>query len=238
MSRSIFATAVLLLSLFSSEAYSQSTLIYSSHEVTNLSAMQDLWEAKVRPVLQALEDEGKINGFCRHSHLWGDSYNHNTWWAVDDLSAYEEAYALFLEQYSASLTEEEAAFARANRIGHHDQVYTISDSYSAEGEKSGHVMLNYNQVSDTETWLSAWRSSFVPIMKGLVDSGEVVSFGLLRHDLGDQYNMNYWVGTTDAASFRAAWRKLRTELRANHMDAFQQMKSTTIRHKDNLLQAH
>ncbi len=83
-----------------------------------------------------------------------------------------------------------------------------------------------------------WNHSSAPVLTKLVDSGDVVSFGLLRHEIGDQYNMNWWLEAEDNLSFYAAWSKLAKELQANHMDDVQQLMDATIRHKDSLVDAY
>ncbi len=232
---------VVLIHSHSFSANGQSTVVYAKHEVAlgAQGAIYDLWEAKARPIWQALKDEGKINNFGRHAHAWGDSYNHNTWVSAPDYATYEAAWDIFWERYKDALTEDERTLMGDNFIGHQDNIFTVSDSYGGDEEEGKRrVLMNFNEVRDATSWLKAWRSSFAPVLTKLVDSGDVISFGLLRHEIGDQYNMNWWLEAEDNLSFYAAWSKLAKELQANHMDDVQQLMDATIRHKDSLVDAY
>ncbi len=148
-------------------------------------------------------------------------------------------HGIFWERYKDALTEDERTLMGDNFIGHQDNIFTVSDSYGGDEEEGKRrVLMNFNEVRDATTWLKAWRSSFAPVLTKLVDSGDVISFGLLRHEIGDQYNMNWWLEAEDNLSFYAAWSKLAKELQANHMDDVQQLMDATIRHKDSLVDAY
>ena len=74
-----------------------------------------------------------------------------------------------------------------------------------------------------------------PIWNQLVDEGMIISYSMMTHAWGDEWNLNYMIITKDHASFLKAWSEGFKRIRSTvPQEKWDELMRYTLEHKDNL----
>lgn len=208
--------------------------IQNSTLLIDQAAVFSAFDQYERPVWNTLVEEGKIMGYGHLTHTWGDEFNHNAYFVAESKSAFFEAWDTFFNELEIST--EELAEIQSKIKKHKDNIYVHTAFYGNGENVAGAVMLNQNRVnfSDQSEWVSIFREYAFPILKNFVDQGKLNRFGLLLHEWGDDWNVNYYFHTDDQAQFNATWAEYIAELRQKHPEQLTRLIELTQDHKDNL----
>jgi len=134
----VFA-AVLIFSFAAGNIYAQSEehpiLVVSFQKVNfgKISDVNKVFNEKMAPVLSSMVDDGLLRSWGLFNHAWGDEWNVNVWYVVDNM----EAFVNFWQEYVKRLNEKSpGAFdeMRPYIMEHKDNIYSIQNQYPAPPE--------------------------------------------------------------------------------------------------------
>jgi len=103
--------------------------------------------------------------------------------------------------------------------------------------QQGFVMMNQNKVefSNQEKAYKIFDDYLNPIWNQLVDEGMIISYSMMTHAWGDEWNLNYMIITKDHASFLKAWSEGFKRIRSTvPQEKWDELMRYTLEHKDNL----
>ncbi len=119
-------------------------------------------------------------------------------------------------------------------------LFAVNFSVAQETEntltKPGWFVLSQNMVplSDVEELNVLSDSLFVPILNELVDEGKLLSYGLLSHAWGDEWNYNIYYITKDYPAFIEFFNEYVKRVTEKQSDALSKAVSLIKAHKDNM----
>jgi len=119
-------------------------------------------------------------------------------------------------------------------------LFAVNFSVAQETEntptKPGWFVMSQNMVSlsDVSELNVLSDSLFVPILSELVDEGKLLSYGLLDHAWGDEWNYNVYYVTKDHAAFIEFFNEYVKRVTEKHPDALPKVISLIKAHKDNM----
>ena len=103
--------------------------------------------------------------------------------------------------------------------------------------QNGFVMLNQNKVefSNQGKAFKLVDEYFNPVWNQLVDEKMIISYSVMTHGWGDEWNLNYMIVTENHEAFLKAWSEGFKRIR-NTMpqEKWNELMNYTIEHKDNL----
>ena len=103
--------------------------------------------------------------------------------------------------------------------------------------QNGFVMLNQNKVefSNQGKAFKLVDEYFNPVWNQLVDEKMIISYSVMTHAWGDEWNLNYMLVTENHEAFLKAWSEGFKRIR-NTMpqEKWNELMKYTIEHKDNL----
>ena len=103
--------------------------------------------------------------------------------------------------------------------------------------QNGFVMLNQNKVefSNQGKAFKLIDEYFTPVWNQLVDEKIIISYSVMTHGWGDEWNLNYMIVTKNHETFLMAWsegfKRIRNTMPQEKWD---ELMKYTIEHKDNL----
>jgi len=114
----------------SAQSNEQPLLVVSFNQVplTEMGNIGRIADSIFVPILKELVDEGKLYGFGRFTHLWGDEWNWNVWYTVKDMASFEK----FWDEYVKRASERHPGAFRSitkHFQAHKDNIYTIENQY-------------------------------------------------------------------------------------------------------------
>jgi hypothetical protein len=105
--------------------------------------------------------------------------------------------------------------------GEEEQASTIGVSYwKCDSESVSEI----TQVGD---------SIVTPIYQELVDEGEILSWGMMTHQWGDEWNVIFYTTAADTPSFRTAFEEAGRRMQERHPD-LTPLAEYCLKHKDNI----
>ena len=103
--------------------------------------------------------------------------------------------------------------------------------------QNGFVMFNQNKVefSNQGKAFKLIDEYFTPVWNQLVDEKMIISYSVMTHGWGDEWNLNYMIVTENHEAFLKAWGEGFKRIR-NTMpqEKWNELMKYTIEHKDNL----
>ena len=208
--------------------------IQNSTSLVDQSKVFSAFDKNERPIWNKLVDEGEILGFGHLTHSWGDEFNHNAYFVADNKISFFKAWDRFFSELDIPTQEMNEIQSMIKK--HKDNIYIHTAFYSNGENLPGAVMLNQNRVnfSDQGEWVSIFREFGFPILKELVDEGKLNRFGLLLHEWGDDWNVNYYFHNDDQDQFNQTWSEYFSIMSEKHPEQLNRLIELTVDHKDNL----
>lgn len=165
----------------------------------------------------------------------GDVFNHNVYYVAENKTAFFEAWSKFFSELDLDNELMQETQRKINK--HKDNIYVHTAFYGNGVVSPGTVMINQNRVNfaDQGEWVSLFREYAYPILKAMVDEGKMNRFGLLLHEWGDEWNVNYYIHTDNQEQFHESWGEYIARFQTDHPDVLRRIVDLTIDHKDNLL---
>ncbi|MCZ7557027.1 MAG: hypothetical protein M5R41_11570 [Bacteroidia bacterium] len=107
---------------------------------------------------------------------------------------------------------------------------------SAERPEPKFMAINFNKVkmTDMSALQKIWFEQAVPILNDLVREGKLVSYGLMEHAWGDEWNFNFFFVTKDHKAHLDFFDMYIERLRKKYPDTMGEYLSKIIEHKDNM----
>jgi hypothetical protein len=81
-------------------------------------------------------------------------------------------------------------------------------------------------------------SVFGPVLDGMMKEGQLLGWGVLTHDWGDEWNWNGYYVVESHAAFLKFWAAYVEKLNAKHPDWLKQIAGLCTAHKDNIYSVH
>lgn len=106
-------------------------ILVVSYQKVKFGAIDDankLFNEKMGPVLNSIVDDGMLRSWGLFNHAWGDEWNVNVWYVVDNM----EAFTKFWQEYVKRLNEKSPGAFEGMReyiMEHKDNIYTIMNQY-------------------------------------------------------------------------------------------------------------
>ncbi len=112
------------------QGQANSLLIVSFQKVRmgDMAASDKLFNEKMAPVLNSMVDDGMLRSWGLFNHAWGDEWNVNVWYVVDNM----EAFTKFWQEYVKRLNDKApGAFEEMRKyiMEHKDNIYSIQNQY-------------------------------------------------------------------------------------------------------------
>jgi len=235
----LFISVVCTIDGFAQDADpSQTNTVVYIQNSTRLADQADVFsvfDEYERPILNRLVEEGALLGYGQMSHSWGDVFNHNVYYVAENKTAFFEAWSKFFSELDLDNELMQETQRKINK--HKDNIYVHTAFYGNGVVSPGTVMINQNRVNfaDQGEWVSLFREYAYPILKAMVDEGKMNRFGLLLHEWGDEWNVNYYIHTDNQEQFHESWGEYIARFQTDHPDVLRRIVDLTIDHKDNLL---
>tara|TARA_B100001939_G_scaffold317874_1_gene304866 strand:+ start:189 stop:584 length:396 start_codon:yes stop_codon:yes gene_type:complete len=115
-------------------------------------------------------------------------------------------------------------------------VFLITTTFTLKAQQ-GFVMLNQNKIefANQGKAYKLFDDYLNPVWNELVDEGMIVSYSMMTHLWGDEWNLNYMIVAESHEAFLKAWsegfRRIRSTMPQEKWD---ELMSYTLEHKDNL----
>lgn len=198
-SSSTFLLLALLSSMPAAPAAAQederpATLLYEAYYKVNFGDMEDWnrqYEAYARPVLEALQAEGVIEGWGHWQHNVGSEYNVRMGIRLYDWASIETFWDEYLRRTNESMSADEAALASRMIEAHRDEVWDLDTVRFGDNAGSNNHMyastFNVN-FDDVEEWDRIWNERVLPILGESMETGVLNGVVLLNHNTGGAHN--------------------------------------------------
>ncbi len=216
-------------------------LMFNQNQVPggDMAALNQNVDSLMRPVLDAMVDEGIINNWGIVTHNWGDEWNWNWYMFTKDHATFVSAWSEFVNRLQAA---DSTAFAAIYRYvtEHKDNTYGVRHFKGRELMEDEappkFMMLNQHKVRpmDLGAANALTDSTFAMVLDAMVDDGTLYFWGQINHSWGDEWNYNYYIGAENHADFVSAWGEFVERLQTNHPDALGEFQKLSKSHKDNL----
>jgi hypothetical protein len=131
---SLFAVLVLGLTILTTQSSAQEAenpLLVVSFQKVKFGEMQNvtkMFNDKMSPILNSLVDDQYISSWGLFNHTWGDEWNLNVWYVMEDMASIE----VFFDEYMKRLNEQQPDAWKELRgyiMEHKDNIYTIMNQY-------------------------------------------------------------------------------------------------------------
>lgn len=166
------------------------------------------------PVLQALVDEGMINGFGAQMHNTGGEYNFRQALRGNASTDWE---AFWAEYFARSMERSPEAIARGNEMiqAHEDEIWNIEEVVMAEEGAPFRYMYDTQFVvsfANLEAWNAMYAEVITPALQEALEQGILAGWVIESHNTGGRFNwknlllFNDWDDIDDAQTmfFEAA----------------------------------
>ena len=103
--------------------------------------------------------------------------------------------------------------------------------------QQGFVMLNQNKVefANQDKAFKLFDDYLNPVWNQLVDEGMIISYSMMTHAWGDEWNLNYMIITESHEAFLKAWTEGFKRIRSTMpQEKWDELMKYTLEHKDNL----
>lgn len=147
-----------------------------------------LYQERTVPILDALAEEGLINGHGAHIHHTGGEYNFRMAIRGDADIDYPSFWSAYLERLNAASASD---FERANRLvqAHRDEIWGIQET-NLSGQPAryfydAHFQINF---ADLGEWNRQFDQALKPMLDASVEDGTLVGWVVEAHDTGGRYN--------------------------------------------------
>ena len=191
--RLLLTLALLTLAVPSLQAQDQATRVYVAYYQISYGDMEEWIESYNRasvPVLEALVEEGVINGFGMRMHSTGGEYNIRFVAQGDD----DTNFGAFWSQYLGRLNEADPVGAeRTNRMiqAHEDEIWHIDELVLAEGGGGAKYFYDAQFVvnfADLGAWNEMFAETFRPALDEAMAEGLLQGWVVESHDTGGRFN--------------------------------------------------
>lgn len=206
---------------------------------SDMGTVNQLADSLMRPILDAMVDEGVISNWGILTHSWGDEWNWNWYMFTKDHATFVSAWSEFVERASEA-NPGSLGQIYGHVTAHKDNTFSVRHFMGrelTEGEDPPRfMMLNQSRVEqkDIGSVNTLVDSLSAPILDAMVDEGLIYFWGAINHSWGDEWNINWYMGTKDHASFVTAWSEFVKRLGEQHPGAFAEFNKYIQAHKDNL----
>ena len=206
----------------------------NSTSLADQASVFSTFDQYARPIWDKLTEEGDILGYGHLTHYWGDEFNHNVYYVVEDKISFFNALDKFYSEAENSIEHLNEIESKIRK--HKDNIYIHTAFYSNGENKPGTVMFNQNRVNNLnrEEYVSIFREFSFPILKKMVDEGKLNRFGLMIHEWGDDWNVNYYFHNDDLEQFNQTWWEYFSVFSEKHPEQLNRLIELTVDHKDNL----
>ncbi len=205
----------------------------------DMGTVNQLADSLMRPILDAMVDEGVIYNWGILTHRWGDEWNWNWYMFTKDHASFVSAWNQFVERASKANPGSLGQIFR-HTTAHKDNTFGVRHFKSrelAEGEEPARfLMLNQSMVQQKDLGAvnALVDSVSVPILDAMVDEGLIYFWGAINHSWGDEWNVNWYMGTKDHGSFVTAWGEFLKRVGQKYPGVMAEFSKYIQAHKDNL----
>ncbi len=167
--------------------------VYVAYHKVSFADMQEwigIYYEHTVPVLEALQEEGVIQGWNVWQHSTGGEYNWRFGIRATDWSQYSRFWSEFLSRLQEGSPE---AFSRSLAMiqAHHDEIWDIDEVHVPDPAPAFQYIYDSQfQISfaDIEEWNRAWNETAAPILNGAMEDGILGGWVREGHNTGGRYN--------------------------------------------------
>lgn len=176
------------------EEAQEAALVYEAFYAISFSDLDEwnsrYWEYSV-PVLQALVDEGVIEGWDQYQHQTGGA-GYNIRFAVRafDWAAYDTFWSEYFSRLREAVPDDEWNDWGRIVTSHRDEIWDIQAVSFGEDEDYTHMYASKFQVNfaDMAEWNGIWEETMAPILSEGMSEGILTGWVKLGHSTGGSYN--------------------------------------------------
>jgi hypothetical protein len=198
-----------------------------------------LTDSLMKPVMNALVDEGLVATWGYLNHAWGDEWNWAWFMYTKDHAAFLKAWDEMVRRVSDA---DSTAFPMLTKDvkRHRDNLYYLrhlKGREPMEGEAPARfVMLNQNivEMADLPAANALVDSTSAKVLDQMVDDGIIHYWGQANHSWGDEWNFNFYFSSDSHADFVSDWAEFVKRMSAQFPNAFDDWAKLAEAHKDDL----
>jgi len=204
---------------------------------SDLAALNESVDSTMKPILDAMADEGLIYNWGILTHSWGDEWNWNWYMFTKDHASFVSAWSTFVER---ALAADSVAFATTFGYlkAHKDNTYAVRHFKGRELEEGEappkFIMLNYHKINDLGAANAQFDSTSAVVLNGMLDEGIIPFWGQANHSWGDEWSFHFWFGSDDHADFLSDWSVFVKRMQENYPSSLDDWNAVSTAHKDNL----
>lgn len=150
------------------------------------------WEYAV-PVLEALRDEGIIEGWGQWQHHTGSDYNIRLSVRTYDWESIAVFWGEYLDGLESAMPADEWDAARRMVVEHRDEIWNVGEVNAPSDFEATHLYTSMFRVSfaDIDEWNQIWTDLSESILQDAMDDGLLGGWVRLDHNTGGPYNSKH-----------------------------------------------
>jgi hypothetical protein len=223
------------------EAGPPSFLMFNQSQIPGeqVSAYNHLVDSLMRPVMNALVDEGLVATWGYLNHAWGDEWNWAWFMYTKDHAAFLKAWSEVVKRVADADSTSWSQLTKPVKR-HRDNLYHLrhlKSRESVEGEDPARfVMLNHHivEMSDLAAANALVDSTTAVVLDQMVDDGIIHYWGQANHSWGDEWNLNFYFSSDSHADFVSDWAEFVKRMSEQFPDTYNEWAKLSKAHKDNL----
>lgn len=117
---------------------------------------------------------------------------------------------------------------------------SFAQEEAGEPTQSGIVVFSQNKCAyqNFQKLNALTDSVWAPVLDDLVEEDMIVSWGILTHAWGDEWNWNVYYTVESHAAFLDFWQEMVGRINESHPDFWKQLYPLCTEHKDNIYSIH
>ena len=157
----------------------------------------DAWEQSYRehsvPVLEALQEEGVIEGWTHSRHHTGGHYNIRFAFRSYDWASIETFWREYLARLEDAAPENQRTALERMIVEHRDEVWNLGETNLPEGLEANYMYASKFSVNfaDLEEWNSMWSGLMAGFIEQAAEDGIRVGWVRLDHNTGGPHNSKH-----------------------------------------------
>ncbi|HUF77113.1 MAG TPA: hypothetical protein VMM35_12585 [Longimicrobiales bacterium] len=187
------------------------------------------------PVLEALRDEGIIEGWGHWQHNVGSEYNVRFGVRTYDWASVGRFWDLYLERLLEATPADEVDALFRMVEAHEDEIWTIGPTRWAETDRpTSQMYASTFQVNfaDEAEWDRIWNETILPILGEAIDAGFLNGVVLLGHHSGGAHNKKVLYLFEEWDHIDDMWSHFFARMEEDHPDAMSSVLSMVLAHDD------
>ena len=113
---------------------------------------------------------------------------------------------------------------------------SVAAGIAQEQSSPGTMVISFNKCARATLpeFMETLESAFFPALDALVQDGKLVSYGVLRHGWGDEWNHVIYYQAASIEAFHSAWGEAMEKVRQSDPDYLRKLGSFCSEHKDSI----